>query len=231
MRRRFAHNFIGNRTGTGQRSGTEWTGRPEPPNQPTAAPSGCSQRRRRRPAVRSQDVGAGEWGTDAAAWVSAGAAVVATLLSIVALVTRREDRVKSAAAESRAQAAEGHAKRAEKRADEALDATKKTAGAVDGIRQLLEPQPPPKVAWEITYDKGDVWQLRNVGTSTAAGIYIRRPDGRDLLGRLPTNFDLPAGHAERLPLFGSMQVSRPTELEISWAGVTDPVVVPVPPKP
>ncbi|MFC1409937.1 hypothetical protein ACEZCY_24695 [Streptacidiphilus sp. N1-12] len=95
---------------------------------------------------------------------------------------------------------------------------------------LLREVPPWRgrgVRFEIQRGTGDLYLLRNVGTSTAIDVTVEDGPGVD---DRPQNVTVAVGEAVHMIMAGSLAVSLPTELRVVWDGQLEPVTLPMPPR-
>ena len=147
-------------------------------------------------------------------------ALIALAALIVAMLANRN-------ASRSADASQDSAREAKRSAD----AAERQAAAAEAAL----PSPPPAVAWKAELrstarkGKGATFVLRNVGTSTAAGVRTVVPPAYDGLVRSePGNGEVPAYGSFQVVVLGIDQLPDLHELLIAWDGRDEPVQVPLP---
>ncbi len=115
-------------------------------------------------------------------------------------------------------------------AKRSADAAERQAAAEAAL-----PPPPPAVAWKAELrgiarkGKGATFVLRNVGTSTAAGVQVVVPPAHDGLVRPELGSgEVPAHGSFQVVVLGIDQLPDLHELLIAWDGRDEPVQVPLP---
>ncbi|MEV4707863.1 hypothetical protein [Actinoplanes sp. NPDC049316] len=147
-------------------------------------------------------------------------AFIALAALIVAILANRN-------ASRSADASEDSAREAKRSAD----AAERQAAAAEAA---LAP-PPPAVAWKAELrstarrGKGATFVLRNVGTSTAAGVRVVVPPAYEALIRSELESgEVPAHGSFQVVVIGIDQLPDLHELLVAWDGRDDPVHVPLP---
>jgi hypothetical protein len=148
-------------------------------------------------------------------------ALIALAALIVAILANRN-------ASRSADASQDSAREAKRSAD----AAERQAAAAEAAL----PSPPPAVAWKAelrrtaSKGKGATFALRNVGSSTAAGVRVVVPSAYDGLVRPELeNGDVAAHGSFQVLVIGIDQLPDLHELLITWDGCNEPVQVPLPP--
>jgi hypothetical protein len=155
---------------------------------------------------------------DTGEWVTSAIAVLALLISVVALVIAvRSGRIRKASSAGAA------AEISEPVAETAVTETAVTETAA----VIVPPAPPEGVAWKIEHDAGITWRLRNIGTEGAFDVNaVGLPAESAGLVRLAKSFaDVPTNGSLSFHVVRTASHPNVTGLAVTWSGQEQPVIV------
>ncbi|WP_336210220.1 SPFH domain-containing protein [Nonomuraea sp. LPB2021202275-12-8] len=90
-------------------------------------------------------------------------------------------------------------------------------------------QPEPHVEW-ILDRRNDHFVLRNVGSAIATGVNVSGPGLAEADAHVPANADIGPGAWVIFIIAANMTHPVPNEIEVTWDGHPEPVILPVPPR-
>jgi hypothetical protein len=110
-------------------------------------------------------------------------------------------------------------------AEEALELSRRQAGAQERIAKASEP---PEMALGVERASKQTFVLRNTGTRSASIIGIDRPDVVRVDG-LPEEAELAPGEGIRFQMMTASGLPIPAHLVVRLRGLDDPLRLPIPP--
>lgn len=168
---------------------------------------------------------------EAAAWlgviVSVVFSTIALGVSLLALKYQRESaQAAKRAVEEAARSADASEASAQAGVRSALAAERSAVAAeqVVEIESLRDMQ--PTVGWTLTRAGKQLFVLRNIGTETATGVTVTASTGR--LTNAPQGVEVQADASVSFLISGGMGDPAPNEVSVSWDGMVQPALVPVP---
>lgn len=84
----------------------------------------------------------------------------------------------------------------------------------------------PTVGWTLTWAGKQLFVLRNIGTETATGVTVTASTGR--LTNAPQGVEVQAGASVNFLISGGIGDPTPNEISVSWDGMVEPALVPMP---
>jgi hypothetical protein len=167
-----------------------------------------------------------DWG-DAPAWTAIGLSgcfsVAAFVISLKGLKWQREG---TEAAKTAAEAAIRSAN-----ADERSNALAELSVSIQAgttSRAQQEHQQERQVSWDLDRSR-DRFVLRNVGSAIATGVKVGGDRVAEVGTEVPDNAAVRPGASVSFMMVGSLAYSVPDEIEVTWDGHPEPVILPVPP--
>lgn len=85
------------------------------------------------------------------------------------------------------------------------------------------------VEWKLERTK-DRFILRNVGAAIATGVNVGGEGVARVSSQLPTDAAVRPGESVSFMMAGSLAYAVPDEIEVTWGGHPEPVILPVPPR-
>lgn len=94
---------------------------------------------------------------------------------------------------------------------------------------LSERRKASEVSWELTRSK-DRFVLRNVGRAIATGVRLTGVGVAQVATQLPEGATIRPGASVSFMMAGSLAHAIPDDIEVTWDGHPEPVILPVPPR-
>ncbi|MGI5268843.1 hypothetical protein ACQEUU_06810 [Nonomuraea sp. CA-218870] len=149
------------------------------------------------------------------AWVAIAVAVGAALVSLGALVVAwrglKWQKKAALAADRSANAAE----------------TATALQTLEAGRSARDAAPEGRVEWTLDRSR-DRFTLRNTGTAIATGVSVGGPGVAQVGTQVPQDAAVRPGASVSFMMAGSLADRLPDEIEVTWHGHPDPVILPVP---
>ncbi|MFD3646357.1 hypothetical protein ACFWUT_23435 [Streptomyces cyaneofuscatus] len=167
---------------------------------------------------------------DAGTWVSAAVAAIAILYTYLQNRQQKSAQAQTDLLQREASAIAGREAEAAERRALALEQMVERlalAQAQPGVQPDSSPAAAP-VSWSCRREHQNLFVLRNEGDEVATGVHVTvggHPSG--LTRRLPENAVVRGHESVEFLIIGAWGHPIPREVEVTWAGREDSVIVPV----